>query len=306
MASRELNVVLNALRSNPPMGDRSILELRADLEALTANAPLPKDVTYAAVEANGVAGEWATPESFVASHVILYFHGGGYALGSISTHRLLVGAIAKAAQSRVLSLDYRLGPEHPFPAAVEDAVAGYKFLLTEGFDPEQIALAGDSAGGGLTAACLLALRDHSDPLPAAGVCISPWLDLALTGKTLETLADLDPLVTQDGLTRMAAAYLGDTDPRTPLASPLFAELHDLPPLLIHVGTAETLLDDSIRFAKRAETAGVEVELDVWEEMIHVWHTFCSILPEAREAIERIAEFLSRRFAAAEAIQPLDH
>ncbi len=292
MASDELNVVLNMLKSNPPVGeDADILTLREGLEAMVGSFPPPKDITYTPTRAGGIPAEWAEAGDIEPDRALLYFHGGGYTIGSIATHRNLAGAISRASRTRVLSLNYRLAPEDPFPAAVDDAIAAYEALLASGFPPERLALAGDSAGGGLTAACLVALREREIPRPAAAVCISPWLDLSFSGESMVTLADIDPLVTKDGLQMMADAYLGDTDPREPLASPVFAELQDLPPILIQVGSAETLLDDSTRFAERAQVAGVHVELEVWQDMIHVWQSFSAILPEARDAVEGIGKFL---------------
>jgi acetyl esterase/lipase len=227
---------------------------------------------------------------------VLYLHGGAYVIGGVHTHRGLTGGVSRSSGARVLSVDYRLAPEHPYPAAVEDAVAAYGFLLEQGIRPEAIAIAGDSAGGGLTVATLLALREAGEPLPAAGVLISPWLDLSLSGETLKTKAAEDPLVTQDLLARTAEAYLAGADPTTPTASPLFADLAGLPPLLVQVGSAETLLDDSRRFAERAVAAGVDVTLEVWDEMIHVWHAFAGLLPEADQAVGGIGEYLRERLA----------
>ena len=197
----------------------------------------------------------------------------------------------------MLSVDYGLVPEHPFPRAVEDAVCAYRFLRRLGFAAARIAVAGDSAGGGLTVATLLALRDAGDELPAAGVALSPWFDLSLSGASMDQRAEADPIVRREELQAMATAYLGGRDPRTPLASPLFADLRALPPLLVHVGTAEILLDDSTRFADQARAAGVAVDLEVWDDMIHVWHAFASVLPEGREAIARIAQYLEPRLSA---------
>ncbi len=296
MASAEIKVVVDMLRANPPVQGDDIPAMRAGMLAATTAIAPPEDVAFAAVDAGGAPGEWTTAPGAAADRCLLYLHGGGYVMGSIATHRGLVAGLSRAGCTRVLSLDYRLGPEDPFPAAVEDAVAAYRFLLAEGVAPAKIAIAGDSAGGGLTVATLVALRDAGDPLPAAGVCISPWLDLTLSGASMDTRAALDPMVDRQALQIMADAYLAGADPRSATASPLFADLAGLPPLLIHVGSAETLLDDSLRFAERAKSAGVDVVLEEWEEMIHVWHAFASLLPEGRQAIERIGEYLGQRFS----------
>ena len=190
-------------------------------------------------------------------------------------------------------IEYRLAPEHPFPAAVEDAVAAYRWLVGEGLDPAQIVIAGDSAGGGLTVATLVALRDEGDLLPAAAVCFSPWVDLEGIGQSMSAKAEADPLVQRDGIIEMARAYLGGADTRVPLAAPLYADLTGLPPVLIQVGTSETLLDDSTRLAERSRKAGVDVTFEPWEDMIHVWQYFASILPEGQEAINRIGSFVKQ-------------
>jgi acetyl esterase/lipase len=291
MASPELQTLITALRSAPPADDDDLIRMRTNLEELVASVPLPDDVLCEPVRAGDVAAEWVTAPGSAADRAIVYFHGGGYAIGSVNTHRMLVGEIARATGARLLSVDYRLAPEHPFPAAVQDAVAAYRFVLGCGLDPEHVAVAGDSAGGGLAAASLLALRDAGDRLPAAAVLLSPWLDLTLTSDSMRSKADQDPLVRREGLQRMAEAYLAGTDAKTPTASPVYGDLRGLPPLLIHVGTAEVLLDDASLFAARARKAGVEVELEIWDEMIHVWHAFGSVLPEATQAIERIGAYV---------------
>jgi acetyl esterase/lipase len=244
-----------------------------------------------------VPAEWVVAPGADARRVILYLHGGGYTIGSINTHRELAARLSRAAAARVLVIDYRLAPEHPHPAAVDDATAAYRWLLANGVDPARIVVAGDSAGGGLTVATLVALRDAHTPLPAAGVCLSPWVDLEGSGESMTTKAAVDPMVQRDGLLKMAAAYLAGQDARTPLAAPLYANLSGLPPLLIQVGTAETLLDDSTRLAERARKAGVNVTLDPWEDMIHVFQAFATYLPEARQAIDRIGEFVKQRAVA---------
>jgi acetyl esterase/lipase len=296
MASPELQVVVDMLRANPPVQGDDIPAMRAGMLAATGGMPLPPDVEYEPVDASGVAAEWARAPGVDAERTVVYLHGGGYVMGSVETHRLLVAGISRAVAAPVLSVDYRLGPEHPHPAAVDDALAAYRFVLAQGAAPERIAIAGDSAGGGLTVAALLALREAGDPLPAAGICISPWLDLTLSGASMDTKADVDPMVTRETLRPMADAYLAGADPKTPTASPLFADLTGLPPLLVQVGTAETLLDDSRRLAERAKSADVDLTLEEWEGMIHVWHAFAALLPEGRQAIDRIGEYLGERLS----------
>jgi acetyl esterase/lipase len=292
MPSPELAALIQLIRSQPLLPESPAAgQLRANFEQATAALPVDPDVHREAALADAVAAEWFTLEGAARDAAILYLHGGGYVVGSIRSHAGLTAQLARAANVRLLSLDYRLAPEHPHPAAVEDAVAAYRWLQGQGIAPKRIVIAGDSAGGGLTVATLLALRDAGDPLPAAAVCLSPWLDMELTGESIDARAADDPIVQRDALARYAAWYLGGADPRTPLASPLHARLDGLPPLLIQVGTAETLLDDAIRFARRAQAAGIAVTLEPWEEMIHVWQFFAFTLPEGRQAIARIAEFI---------------
>jgi phosphinothricin tripeptide acetyl hydrolase len=252
---------------------------------------VPSDVAVEPLSVGTLTAEWLRPAGARPDATVLYLHGGGYAIGSVKSHRHLAAAIAKASGARALLIDYRRAPENPFPAAVEDAAAGYRWLLEQGQSAGRIVIAGDSAGGGLTVATLLALRDAGAILPAAGVCISPWVDLTCSGQSYQTKAASDPIVTRDGVGRMASWYLAGADPRTPLASPLYADLHGLPPLLIHVGSDEVLLDDARQLAARARAAGVEATLDVWPEMIHVWHWFLGMLGEAQRAVDRIGEFI---------------
>jgi acetyl esterase/lipase len=254
------------------------------------------DVRSETVDAGGVSADWIEAPGADASRALLYLHGGGYVIGSVNTHRDLVSRIARAAGVRALSVEYRLAPENPHPAAVEDSTAAYRWLLRQGLEPGRVVLAGDSAGGGLVIATLVALRDAGDPLPAAGVCLSPWVDLEGVGESMTTKAEPDPLIQRDGLVKMGRLYLGDFDPHTPLAAPLYADLGGLPPLLIQVGTAEALLDDARRVAEKASAAGVDVTLEPWDDMIHVWQIFASMLPEAREAIDRIGDFIRKRSA----------
>jgi acetyl esterase/lipase len=294
MASEQLQTIIQVLRSQPAQEGLTFEEMRADFEQVTSFFPVPADVRYERVDAGGVPGEWIMTPQATAERVVFYLHGGGYTIGSVNTHRELISRMSRAAGARALAIDYRLAPEHPFPAAVEDATTAYRWLLENGVEPTRIVIAGDSAGGGLTVAALVALRDAGDPLPAAGVCLSPWVDLEGIGESMTGRAEADPIVQRDHLLAGAKAYLGDANPRTPLAAPLYADLTGLPPLLIHVGTAETLLDDSTRLAERARSAGVDVVLEPWEDMIHVWHFFASMLPEGQQALDRIGEFIRER------------
>ncbi|GMU46945.1 MAG: alpha/beta hydrolase [Porticoccaceae bacterium] len=233
---------------------------------------------------NGVPGEWQLPQTGDGGRTILYLHGGGYVLGSPLSHRDMVGAIADAAHARAFIADYRLGPEHPFPAAVEDAVAAYQGLLDSGIDPARLCIAGDSAGGGLTVAALVAIRDRKLPLPAGGICISPWADLTCSSNSMTSMAEADPMLKPDALRWMAGLYLNGQDPKAPLASPVFADLKGLPPLLIQVGTEEALYDDAITLSRVAHEAGVDATLEVWEGMMHVWHLMAKLIPEGKQAI----------------------
>jgi acetyl esterase/lipase len=250
------------------------------------------DVRCEPTIAGNVKAEWLVPPGADTERVLSYFHGGGYVMGSINTHRAMVARMARAAGARALMVDYRLAPEHPFPAAVEDATTAYKWLLDRKCKPRKIALAGDSAGGGLTLATLLALRDAQTPLPACAVPISPWTDVEGTGASMKTKASGDPMVREADLLRYGALYAGSTDLRSPLVSPLYGDYRGLPSLLIQVGEAEILLDDSTRVAERAKQAGVQVDLEVWDEMVHVWHVFAKLLPEGQQAIEKMGAYVS--------------
>jgi acetyl esterase/lipase len=296
MSSAQLKFVVDMLRKMPAVNGADVLAMRRNMEAATAAAPRPEGLSVTTVRANGVPAEWIVADGARDDVAIVYLHGGGYAMGSLNTHRGHCARVSRAARAHVLNVDYRLGPEHPHPAAVEDAVAAVRFVRASGFAPGRTAVAGDSAGGGLTLATLVALRDAGDPAPAAGLCISPWTDLALTGDTLETKAAEDPMVRAADLKLMADAYLAGRDPKTPLASPLYADLSGLPPLLLQVGSAEILLDDAVRVAERARAAGVDSDLRVWQDMIHVWHAFAEILPEGQEAVTEMAAFLEERLA----------
>ena len=270
-----------------------VAQMRSDWDAAFGTCAVP--VLRERVSAGGVDAEWLAASGVQPGKAILYFHGGGFRLGSVSSHRELVARISEASGCRVLAINYRLAPEHRFPAPLEDAIVAYGWMRDQGLKPENIAFAGDSAGGNLVLAAMLRLRERDLPFPAAGVLMSPWTDLAATGVSYTSRADADPIHQRPMILALAKNYLGpDGDPRNPLASPLYADLTGLPPLLIQVGDRETVLDDSIMFADRARAAGVDVELQVWDGMIHVFQMFGAELAEARRAIDSIAEFLDKQ------------
>jgi monoterpene epsilon-lactone hydrolase len=275
-----------------------IEEQRARQEKSVRFARLPKGIHCWPICANGVSAEWIeAPDADLG--VILYLHGGAYALGSINVHRELVARLAHSTRMRALAINYRLAPEHPYPAALSDATTAYLWLLNEGVHPSKIIIAGDSAGGGLALATLVGLRDAGESLPAGAVCISPWTDLALTGTSIQNKAKADPILAPDDLEMYARYYAGEHELSSPLISPFYADLKDLPPLLIQVGADEILLDDAVRCADKAREAGVDVTLEIWNEMFHVFQMIW-FLAETKEAVGHIAEFVSRGLTSAAA------
>jgi monoterpene epsilon-lactone hydrolase len=268
----------------------SVAQMRSDWD--TAFESCTVRVSCERVSANRIDGEWIAANNAQHDKTILYLHGGGFRLGSVASHRELIARIADRSTCRVLAINYRLAPEHRFPAQLEDTIAAYDWLLDQGLKPRNIAFAGDSAGGNLVLTSMLMLRERGLPLPAACVLMSPWTDLAATGASYSSRAEADPIHQRSMILALAKNYLGeDGDPRHPMASPLYADLTGLPPLLIQVGDRETVLDDSTVFADKARGAGVDVELQVWDGMIHVFQMFGRELPEARQAINSIAKFL---------------
>lgn len=270
----------------------SLQQMRSDWDEVFARHPGGVHAEQAQVDAGGVPALRLSADGASPDRAILYLHGGGYVFGSPRSHRDLGEHLSRAAQAPVFMLDYRLAPEHPFPTAVEDAVAAYRWLLASGWGPQRIAISGDSAGGGLTFATLLSIRDQGLPLPACAVPLSPWADLECTGETFVTRAAVDPMVQRDFTRQLADLYVpGGRRLRDPLASPLHGDLRGLPPLLIQVGERETLLADSTRMAERARAAGVEVTLDIEPGQIHVYQIFASRLDEGAAAIERMGAFI---------------
>lgn len=272
----------------------AIATVRRRLKRIERLVPRPpKETQTTAVDAGGVDAVRIAVRQARSDRCVLYFHGGGYAFGTAKLARDFTWRIGAAACACVIYVDYRLAPEHPFPAAVEDAATAYRWLAGR-FDPRRIAFMGESAGGGLALATLYKLRDEGLPLPGAAVAISPWTDLALTGPSLQSNAAADPMLTATHLPALANGYLAGADPRHRYASPLYGDASGLPPTLIHVGSDEILRDDAVRMADRLRAAGCEVEIEVWPRMPHAWHLYARILPEGRRAIEKIGAFLQQR------------
>ena len=258
------------------------------------STPVPHEVSWEPVNAGHVACEWVHGPTSRDTQAVLYLHGGWYVFGSAATYRELIGRLSLATGMWVLAPDYRLAPEHPFPAAVDDAVAAYRWLLGIGIEPGRIVIAGDSAGGGLAMATLVALSDAGDQLPAAAVLLSPAIDLTCSGDSYTSRATSDPLFTREQVVTLVAHYLAGADPTSPLASPIYADLAGLPPLLVHVGSDEVLLDDSTRLAERARAAGVEVDLKVWDGMWHGFQRFAGReVVEAQDSIDLIGAFAKK-------------
>jgi acetyl esterase/lipase len=290
MADPEIAKLRELIASRPRPDDLG--ERRRAMDANATTFPLDPSVKVEPVTANGVRAEWTTTPGADHKRVVLYLHGGGYVFGSVLSHRHLVAEIGLQARCRTLALDYRLAPEHPFPAPVEDTLAAYRFLLESGIEAKHIAIAGDSAGGGLVVAAMVAIRDAGLNQPACGWAISPWVDMEARGGTFTSLAHVDPMVTKETITDIAATYLGGADPRSPLAAPIYADLRGIAPLLIQVGAAETLLDDSLQLAGKAGAVDVPVRLEIWPEMVHVWHVFHRMLGAGRRAIAEGSGYIS--------------
>jgi len=275
---------------------QSLELVREFIKSFDGRFPLAPDVKVDAIDAGGVPAEWVTSSDSRAERVILYIHGGCYISGSPVTVRECCARLARAAAAKVLNVDYRLAPEHPFPAALDDVLAAYEWLLKTGYNASNIVIAGESAGGGLTIAALMKIRDDGRlPMPALGVPISPWVDMTLQHKSLKCNLSRD-IASTVPLEIGARLYVGDSDPRGPYVSPLFGNLAGLPPMLIQVGGGEVLLDDGIAIAHEARRQGVDMTLEVWPEMVHVWHWYATEVDEGREAIESIGDFIKRRLS----------
>jgi monoterpene epsilon-lactone hydrolase len=297
MVSKQMKYVIKGLWYSRSLEiKKRVEEHRKGLEAMTIGVNLPDDVESEHVDIDGLSGKiFVTPHSR-DDRIILFLHGGAYIAGSIETSKYHSVLIARLSKAQLLNINYRLAPEHPFPAALEDAVKAYKWLIEEkNFAPKKIVIVGVSAGGGLTIATLLKLKESKLEFPLAAVCISPWTDLTFTGETYNERAKIDPFTSPYDLEFSANLYAGENDPKDPYISPIYANLQGLPPLFVIAGTAEILFDDSNRLAEKAKFAGVDVILDIWEDMIHAFPVFASVAPESKSAIEKISVFITEKF-----------
>src|ERR1043165_2483279 len=271
--------------SDPLMARRSFEKLVGKW-----NKPL-KGFTYLATDANGVPAEWIYPDGCDKTKVLLYFHGGGYFVGSYNTHRALVSKLSQLTGISALNINYRLAPEHPYPAAIEDCAKAYEWLLSKGFAPADICFGGDSAGGGCVVGTLTYLRDNNIPLPKCAVALSPWLDHTFSGHSFPVKDDLDPMLIADGFPTVRDYYIQEADPKSPYASPIFHSLAGLPPVYVQTGEHELLESDSTRFGEKAKADGSDVRIEIYPNMFHVFNAFWSVLPKAREANKKLAAFM---------------
>ena len=293
MVNKGLERVIKLLLQNREVAAKKrVKDERNEMEHMANMIQLSSDVEIKSVTIDGIDATWLKTPGVEEENLIIYLHGGGYITGSFNTHKDLVQRLSREARCRVITIEYGLAPEHPFPKGLNDVIKIYKWLINEEkFKPNKIVIAGDSAGGGLTLATLLKLRDLGITLPAAGVCLSPWTDLTFAGESYYDKNIIDPGITLDELMFDARLYLGNEDPKNPYVSPVYADLKGLPPLLIHVGTVEKLLNDSTRIAKSAKNAGVNVTLKIWKEMIHVFQAYAVLIREGQESIKEIGSYI---------------
>lgn len=289
------NIILRAIIRYKTKGvDMARLPLRLHrkgIDRLEKMAKRPKGVSFEAIICDGIPAEWATPNNAKGKGVILYLHGGAYAMGSIATHRALSGNIAIASKTKCLTIDYRLAPENPYPCAIEDSIKAYKWILKQGIDASKIVIAGDSAGGGLAIATLLKLKDDKLPLPGAAVCLSPWLNLENNGASVKQLGKKDPMIDKPAMDVFALHYAPKKNLKDPLISPTHGNLEGLPPIYIQVSQSEILYDDTLSFEKKAKAAGVNIKVESWKNTVHVWQILAFFLPEAKKAIKKIGAYI---------------
>ena len=290
-----LKKIIDEKLKNPYTENKTINQLREETATASTLIPLPENTKFKRILAGDVYAEWITCGDVDKDKTFMFIHGGGYYRGSIAATRATVARISAEAKVRCLSIEYRLAPEHPFPAAIDDTYTAYNWLIKEGLNPKNIIVSGQSAGGGLCLALLLKIKENNNIQPKGAVALSPWTDLSQSGKTMITNANIDPIISKKYLDRMANLYLSNTPSITPLASPLYGNLSGLPPMLVQVGSAETMLDDSKRFVEKAKEAKVDVEIEVWKDMFHGWHGSAHILKDAEEAIKSIGLFCRKLF-----------
>ncbi|MCB0501146.1 MAG: alpha/beta hydrolase [Bacteroidetes bacterium] len=289
LQSSVVNVIARTIRSSFFIHKAETFTQRKSFERISVFTKYPRFVKSEKHTIAGLTAMSFYPKQLNDKRVILYLHGGAYCTGSVKTHKALIARIARASKCRAIGINYRLAPDHPYPAALEDALKVYEDLMDQGY--ENIFLAGDSAGGGLALALMLKLKDNRKKLPKGAVLISPWTDLAMTGESIRTKVYNDPLIDPKVLNYFAGLYIGEDSPTNPYISPLYGDLSNLPPILIQVGGNEVILDDSTRLAKKLKKNGCEVELEVWQKMFHVWHYLGGILPESKDAINSIGSFV---------------
>ena len=290
-----LKKIIDEKLKNPYTENKTINQLREETATASTLIPLPENTKFKRILAGDVYAEWITCGDVDKDKTFMFIHGGGYYRGSIAATRATVARISAEAKVRCLSIEYRLAPEHPFPAAIDDTYTAYNWLIKEGLNPKNIIVSGQSAGGGLCLALLLKIKENNNIQPKGAVALSPWTDLSQSGKTMITNANIDPVISKKYLDRMANLYLYKTPSNTPLASPLYGDLTGLPPMLVQVGSAETMLDDSKRFIEKAKEAKVDVEIEVWKDMFHGWHGSAHILKDAEKAIKSIGLFCRKLF-----------
>jgi len=295
-SKKVLKNIIETKRKNPYTENKTIDQLRKETETAGSLIPLPKNIKYKKVIAGNVNAEWITCGEINENKIFMFMHGGGYYRGSVASSRATVARISAEAKVKCLSLEYRLAPENPFPAAIDDAYSAYEWLINEGISPKQIIVSGQSAGGGLCLALLLKIKENNIPQPLGAVAISPWTDLSQSGKTMIKNEKIDPVISKKYLDRFAKLYFPDLKNMSYLASPIIGELSGLPDLLIQVGSAETMLDDSRRFFKKAKEAKVNVKIEIWKDMFHGWHGSAHILNDAKDSIKSIARFCNKKFS----------
>ena len=292
-SNKVLKNIIEAKRKNPYTENKTVDQLRKETEIAGSLIPLPINIKYKRVVAGNIHAEWITCGEVDENKIFMFMHGGGYYRGSVAATRATVARISAEAKVKCLSIKYRLAPEYPFPAAIDDSYSAYEWLINEGICPKQIIVSGQSAGGGLCLALLLKIKENNISQPLGAVALSPWTDLSQSGKTMIKNKNIDHVISKQYLDRFAKLYFPDLNNMSHLASPIIGDLSGLPNMLIQVGSAETMLDNSTRFYEKAKKANVNVKLEIWENMFHGWHSNAHILKDAENAIKKIGEFCNK-------------